>query len=125
MSELPKPSDDQCQKLNYSLAGQTITFSFSHNTSLGGKSERVWYITVEQSVQATTAFARRLCPPREPQSKLTPASSHVRACGLRACGCRVSLLCRASLRVSVYFAVLEVYTNGEQKLSWPARIALR
>ena len=71
---------------------------------------REWYITVEQSVQATTASAGRLWPPRQLQTKLTTwMQSEI----------------RTSLRLSVYFAVVEVGTNGEQKLSWPVRIALR
>ena len=42
----------------------------------GGGSERVWYITLDQPVQATNASAGRLWPPQQPQSKLATASSH-------------------------------------------------
>ena len=66
--------------------------------------------TIEQFVQATTAFAGRLWPPQQPQSKLTTISSREFHC-----------VCR----LSVYFAVVKVATNGQQKLWWPARIALQ
>ena len=89
-----------------SLAGQT--FSFSHNTSLREKMKEVWYITVEQSVQATTAFARHLWPPRQQRSKLTTASSREFHCT----SCTFGL--------SVYFSVT---CRGGHKLQAEAVVA--
>ena len=74
-----------------SLARLYHFFFFTQYFTWGGKSERVWYITVEQSVQATTAFARRLLwPPRQPQSKLTTCMRSAVKFAL-ACGCQFTL----------------------------------